>query len=82
MGQAPPAYHRHLAAGDLARLDVAGAQVIVEAGEPPGVHPGGVSVNLHVIPPIRDRSQTTLPLLGVSPGRAARGGIVVGEDNR
>ena len=44
----PGARHQHLAPGDLARLQVAGAEVVVDAGQAPGVEAGGVGVGLQV----------------------------------
>jgi hypothetical protein len=46
VGHLTPPGHHHLAAGDLARLDVAGAEVVVDPGQAVGVEPGGVRVEL------------------------------------
>jgi hypothetical protein len=42
---------RDLAAGDLARFDVAGPQVLIDAVEPLSVQSGGFGVDFHVFPP-------------------------------
>ncbi len=41
----PPAGHQHLAAGDLAGVDVPGAQVVVDPRQTGGIEPGSGRVD-------------------------------------